>query len=565
MHLSTNHPTRMSQTWGRLVMATLIGTLGLWQPSLAAEFTCTGGDVACLIRAMNEANANGDENRITLAAGTFTLTTVDNNTQGRNGLPSITGDLTITGAGAATTIIERAAGAPPFRLLHVAATGVLTLEGLTLRGGDLADQPGGGIYIRGTLMLTDSTMSGHTASEGGGIYHREDSAGTLTITRSILSGNVAHGSGGGIFSLRPLTLTHSTVSGNVASQGSGGGICMRDTLMLTDSTLSGNVANGSGAAGGGIFSFAPVTLTNTTLSGNVASQGVGGGISQAIGTLTLTNCTLSGNTASQGGGISIIGGAMVPPGHAILENTILAQNTVPPTGTGPDCVTMSGISPGQATSHGHNLIGDPTGCTISLAASDLTGDPGVGAFVDDGTPGRGHFPLLPASRAIDAIPWGTNGCGTAVFSDQRGQARPQPAGGACDIGAYEVEVAGQPLEGWVTGLTPHTVVCQNVTTAQVVTLSDPVSPWNCEAASLGVSEGDRVTLHVRGPVEQGATDVGGAVAGMAPTSGGCANLTTGQQVPFQHLVGATAGSCVAAGLVVQAGDHVQMSVQGVAE
>jgi len=28
------------------------------------------------------------------------------------------------------------------------------------------------------------------------------------------------------------------------------------------------------------------------------------------------------------------------------------------------------------------------------------------------------------------------------IDDQRGQARPQPAGGACDIGAYEVEVDG---------------------------------------------------------------------------------------------------------------------------
>jgi hypothetical protein len=50
-----------------------------------------------------------------------------------------------------------------------------------------------------------------------------------------------------------------------------------------------------------------------------------------------------------------------------------------------------------------------------------------------------------------------------------------------------------------------------------------------------------------------------------PTSGGCANLTTGQQVPFQHLVGATAASCVATGLVVQPGHHVQMGVQGTAE
>ena len=135
MHLSTKHPTRVRQTWGQLVMAALVGTVGLWQPCLAAEFSCAAGDVACLIEAIKTANANGEKNRITLGAGTFTLTTVDNNTHGPNGLPSITGGLTITGAGADTTRLERAAGAPPFRLLHVAATGVLTLEGLTLRGG----------------------------------------------------------------------------------------------------------------------------------------------------------------------------------------------------------------------------------------------------------------------------------------------------------------------------------------------------------------------------------------------------------------------------------------------
>ncbi len=109
------------------------------------------------------------------------------------------------------------------------------------------------------------------------------------------------------------------------------------------------------------------------------------------------------------------------------------------------------------------------------------------------------------------------------------------------------------------------MVCQNVTTDQMVTLSDPGTAWDCEAAGLGVTSGDRVTMHVRGPVEQGATDVRGAVAGLQPTSGGCTNLTIGQQVPFQQMVGATAASCGAAGLVMQPGDHVQMNVQGVAE
>jgi hypothetical protein len=52
---------------------------------------------------------------------------------------------------------------------------------------------------------------------------------------------------------------------------------------------------------------------------------------------------------------------------------------------------------------------------------------------------------------------------------------------------------------------------------------------------------------------------------MTPSSGGCTNRTTGQQVAFQHLVGATAASCVAAGLVIHPGDQVQLHVQGAAE
>ena len=74
--------------------------------------------------AINEANANGEKNTIRLEAGTYTLTAVDNGTNGLpvNGLPVITSTLTITGRGAETTIIERAVSAPFFRILTVAAT-----------------------------------------------------------------------------------------------------------------------------------------------------------------------------------------------------------------------------------------------------------------------------------------------------------------------------------------------------------------------------------------------------------------------------------------------------------
>jgi len=227
---------------------------------------------------------------------------------------------------------------------------------------------------------------------------------------------------------------------------------------------------------------------------------------------------------------------------------------------GGDCRNASDSS---LISQGYNVDSDGS-CQLT-APTDRPGvDPQLGPLQDNGGATLTHA-LLPGSPAIDAIPWGTNGCGTTLISDQRGQARPQPASGACDIGAYEVEVDGQPLSAWVTGLTPSTAVCKNVTTGQAVTLSDPVSPWDCEAAGLAVSAGDQVALRVRGPVKTGATDVGGAVVGMTPSRGSCTNLTTGQQVQFQHMAGATAASCVAAGLRVHPGETVQLRVQGVVE
>jgi hypothetical protein len=103
-------------------------------------------------------------------------------------------------------------------------------------------------------------------------------------------------------------------------------------------------------------------------------------------------------------------------GEVVVLNTILARNTHGG-GLASDCPPLS---------LGTNLVGDPTDCT--LLPTDLTGDPGLGSFTDDGTPGNGHFPLLPGSLAIDA--------GTDAFcppTDQLGQ----PRVGRCDIGAIE--------------------------------------------------------------------------------------------------------------------------------
>ncbi len=73
-------------------------------------------------------------------------------------------------------------------------------------------------------------------------------------------------------------------------------------MTITNSTISGNVTSGSsgcryGGLGGGIANGGTLTVTNSTLSGNVAQNG-GGGIDEAGGTVTITDSIVAGNTES---------------------------------------------------------------------------------------------------------------------------------------------------------------------------------------------------------------------------------------------------------------------------
>ena len=97
--------------------ATVAMAAGLGGAAEAAVFHCGSGDTACLIAAINTANANGSASTIILEAGTYALSAVDNTTEGPNGLPVITSPLTIIGADQNSTMIQRAATAPPFRLV----------------------------------------------------------------------------------------------------------------------------------------------------------------------------------------------------------------------------------------------------------------------------------------------------------------------------------------------------------------------------------------------------------------------------------------------------------------
>jgi hypothetical protein len=415
-----------------LLVALLIGALGLAQPRRAAEFTCASGNVACLIDAINQANANGEANRITLRRGIYTFTAVDNDTDGPNALPSVTSQLTIQGAGADLTVLVGGRGS---RLGHVAATGTLTLTRLTVQGfgfralfnrGTLLltattftgnfDFPGGGLDNEGgTVTITRSlfTQNGGGLTNGGGIF---SAGGTVLITRTRIINNVAgDGQGGGVYNARGglMILDHTTVGGNNARY-EGGGVLNGGTMIILNSTVADNKANDLSAGGGGLENFGTMTIRDSTIARNTtfgafSPFGVTGGGIANVGSLTLVNATVADNVAqfNAGGGIS---------GSAVLVNTLLARNQAP---DGSDC-------DGSITSLGNNLIGDPSSCTITLQPTDLTGNPGLGALTDNGRPGNGHFPLLRGSPAIDA--------GNAAFcspTDQLGRRRVGP----CDIGA----------------------------------------------------------------------------------------------------------------------------------
>src|SRR5262252_7325288 len=152
----------------------------------------TANDHCSLRAAIQEANALLGADVIRLPAGTYLISRAGSGEdQAATGDLDITSSVSITGDGAATTIVD---GEALDRVFDVLATGAAVISGVTIQNGS-ADA-GAGIRVEGgTLKLMESTVMGNQASDaGGGI---DNDVGVLQVVRSTVSGNVAHGSGGG--------------------------------------------------------------------------------------------------------------------------------------------------------------------------------------------------------------------------------------------------------------------------------------------------------------------------------------------------------------------------------
>jgi predicted outer membrane repeat protein len=312
----------------------------------AGTFTVACGDVSGLITAINAANASPGPSTINLSGCTYTLTTAAATTDGTgaDGLPVITGMLTIDGNGAT---IARDSSAAPFRIVHVAGGAMVTVSGLTISGGDSSGL-GGGILNDGRLTIEGSGVLDNAADGGGGGIGNHPGA-ALTIDTSAVSGNSAPASndGGGIASGGMLTIANSDVSGNsVPAPSAGGAIESFGTLDITHTQFSDNTAGVAGAIldqssmtasrthfaansattdqGGALYvvSGASADVTDSGIDGNQA-VGDGGGVFLETGaTLMLTSSGVHGNASqSGGGGLFDSAGALVT-----LQDTIVTGN-----------------------------------------------------------------------------------------------------------------------------------------------------------------------------------------------------------------------------------------------
>jgi CSLREA domain-containing protein len=370
----------------------------------AACETAAGNGICTLRAAVQQANAHAGADTILVPAGTYALSRPGSDDTALNGDLDVTDNLTIIGAGAGSTVINGSASGD--RVFEFIGAIKVNVYNLTIEDGHGS---GGGIgMVNGADALIDGcAISGNAGDTGSGVYNV--STGSLTLKNSIVSNNVntvmgvIGGSGGGLASFGPVSISNSTFSGNAA--GLGGGLFLLATP--SDSTITNTTFSGNSAAdqGGAIYvSASTVRLYNSTVAENAANVdkengGTGGGIYSVNSNVTLTNSILAGN-------------------YQFIDNsqdTILA-----------DCAGTLGTA-------GGNIVTSPS-CTINGAYT--SDDPRLGPLQDNGGPTPTHA-LLPGSPAVEAGGACFDPLGAPLRTDQRGIARPQ--GAFCDLGAFELE------------------------------------------------------------------------------------------------------------------------------
>jgi len=253
------------------------------------------------------------------------------------------------------------------------------------------------VDVSGVVSVSDLTVRGLAPGGFVGAVHVGNAA-PLTLSRVALVDNAGPGlatNGGTVLLLSSLVARNTAhAAAGVVAGGSNGFLTIRDST-ITQNTALPSAPDQPLALSGGLVNVGATSVSNSTIAGNrIAPE------ASALGGDNVVNIDVSG------GGSTLV--------LLRIANSIVADAGV------------DGNCGGPIQTAGHNLDSDGT-CGFT-ATNDLPGvDPLLAALADNGGPTDTR--ALPAnSPAVDA----GAGCGA---TDQRGVAR--PAGGACDIGAFE--------------------------------------------------------------------------------------------------------------------------------
>lgn len=336
---------------GFLAAACSLGALLFAVPTTQAE-VFNVGDFTAFQAALTTAAGNGEDDTVNVAGATYGVGTTLMYAPGGGE----TFDLTINGAGAASTILN---GGGSVQVLNLQGNGNVSLSGVTITNGSETGQGGGllGQALSGTFSISDTTISNSTATGFGG--GAQIGGMHISITNSTISGNTAGGNGGGLElfcsdTASTLALTNSTISGNTAD-GTGGGIDLAGcpTATIDGTTISDN-SNTPGNFGTGLFvdinTATTLTINNTTISGNStggpcgvgADSGVGAALF-ARGPVNITRSRFDNNTTlcpGDGAGILLVHGS--PSTDTVtIADSFFTRNTSGPGTTFPPVLLIT--------------------------------------------------------------------------------------------------------------------------------------------------------------------------------------------------------------------------------
>jgi hypothetical protein len=229
--------------------------------------------------AIQAANARPNSDKILLPAGTIMLTLAGGNEDnGATGDLDVRGNVTITGKGAGSTIIDGNNLDRVFQIL----SGKVQISGVTIQHGR-ASEGGGILNTGGNVTLTSVAVANNLAIGTNGVRGQDDPVGRTV--RASIGGVGGKGSNGG-----------AAFGGGIANQAG--------SLTISQSAFTANQANGGGGGDGGqgaeaVTQSAPPGLGvigtsagGTGGAGGAAGAGNGGGLAN-FGTASFTGVTVN--------------------------------------------------------------------------------------------------------------------------------------------------------------------------------------------------------------------------------------------------------------------------------